>query len=78
METIATLLRHLDRADASLLGFSYGGCVAVATAARRPELVRRLVLVGAYADGSAIAPARLHHAHEKGPLAADPWGPPRR
>jgi len=34
----------------------------VAVAARRPELVRRLVLVGAYADGSAIAPPALAQA----------------
>jgi pimeloyl-ACP methyl ester carboxylesterase/DNA-binding CsgD family transcriptional regulator len=62
VETIATLLSHLGQADASLLGFSYGGCVALAMAARRPELVRRLVLVGAYADGSAIAPPALAQA----------------
>ena len=62
VETIATLLRHLDQADTSLLGFSYGGCVALAVAARRPELVRRLVLVGAYADGSAITSPALAQA----------------
>ena len=62
VETVATLLGHLGQADAALLGFSYGGCVALAMAARRPELVRRLVLVGAYADGSAIAPPALAQA----------------
>jgi pimeloyl-ACP methyl ester carboxylesterase/DNA-binding CsgD family transcriptional regulator len=62
VETVAALLAHLGQADASLLGFSYGGCVALAVAARRPELVRRLVLVGAYADGSAIAPPALARA----------------
>jgi pimeloyl-ACP methyl ester carboxylesterase/DNA-binding CsgD family transcriptional regulator len=62
VETVATLLGHLGQADASLLGFSYGGCVAVATAARRPELVRRLVLFGAYADGAAITAPALAEA----------------
>jgi pimeloyl-ACP methyl ester carboxylesterase/DNA-binding CsgD family transcriptional regulator len=62
VETIATLLHHLGAADASLLGFSYGGCVALATAARRPDLVRRLVLLGAYADGSAITSPALAQA----------------
>jgi pimeloyl-ACP methyl ester carboxylesterase/DNA-binding CsgD family transcriptional regulator len=60
--TIATLLGHLGQADASLLGFSYGGCIALAMAARRPELVRRMVLVGAYADGSAITSPALAQA----------------
>jgi pimeloyl-ACP methyl ester carboxylesterase/DNA-binding CsgD family transcriptional regulator len=62
VETVATLLGHLGHTDASLLGFSYGGCIALATAARRPELVRRLVLVGAYADGSAITSPALAQA----------------
>lgn len=62
VETVATLLGHLGDAGTSLLGFSYGGCVALAVAARRPELVRRMVLVGAYADGSAIAPPGLAQA----------------
>jgi pimeloyl-ACP methyl ester carboxylesterase/DNA-binding CsgD family transcriptional regulator len=62
VETVATLLGHLGQTDASLLGFSYGGCVALAVAARRPELVRRLVLVGSYADGSQIASSALAQA----------------
>jgi pimeloyl-ACP methyl ester carboxylesterase/DNA-binding CsgD family transcriptional regulator len=62
VETITTLLGHLGQADAALLGFSYGGCIALATAARRPELIRRLVLVGAYADGSAITQPALAQA----------------
>jgi pimeloyl-ACP methyl ester carboxylesterase/DNA-binding CsgD family transcriptional regulator len=60
--TVATLLGHLGEPGAALLGFSHGGCIALAVAARRPELVRRLVLVGAYADGSAIAPPALARA----------------
>lgn len=37
-----------------LLGLSQGGAVAVGFAARHPELVRRLVLVGGYCRGRAV------------------------
>jgi DNA-binding CsgD family transcriptional regulator/pimeloyl-ACP methyl ester carboxylesterase len=39
----------------SLFGASSGACTAIALAAARPDLVDRLVLYGAYADGSRIA-----------------------
>lgn len=42
---------------ASLFAGSSGCAVAVEFAARFPERVRRLILAGAYLDGSAIAPA---------------------
>ena len=42
---------------ASVLGISQAGPIAVALAARRPELVRRLVLMGTYADGPATFPS---------------------
>jgi pimeloyl-ACP methyl ester carboxylesterase len=59
VRTVATLLDHLGAPAADVFGFSYGGCVAVALAAHRPELVGRLALFGSYADGSAIAPPDL-------------------
>jgi len=37
-----------------LVGGSSGGCAAIAFAGRFPERVNRLLLYGAYADGSAI------------------------
>ena len=40
--------------EVDLVGGSSGGCAAIAYAARFPERVHRLVLYGAYADGSAI------------------------
>jgi DNA-binding CsgD family transcriptional regulator/pimeloyl-ACP methyl ester carboxylesterase len=42
-------------APVSLFGASSAGCSAVALAAERPELVDKIVLYGAYADGKRIA-----------------------
>jgi pimeloyl-ACP methyl ester carboxylesterase/DNA-binding CsgD family transcriptional regulator len=53
---LAQVLTTLDRGPVTLLGASSGGPVAAALAARRPDLVERLVLYGTYADGSRIAP----------------------
>jgi pimeloyl-ACP methyl ester carboxylesterase/DNA-binding CsgD family transcriptional regulator len=56
VEILGALLEHLDLGPCTLVGLSYGGCIATALAAARPEHVRRLVLYGTYADGGAIAP----------------------
>lgn len=47
---------------ATLLGVSQAGPVAVNLAARRPDLVQRLVLFGTYADGPATFPPELGKA----------------
>ncbi|MCI4061979.1 alpha/beta fold hydrolase [Micromonospora sp. R77] len=44
-EDVAALLRHLGLPEVDLLGYSLGGGVALRTAIRHPELLRRLVLV---------------------------------
>jgi len=46
----ATLLDELGGGPVSVAGMSMGGCVAVALAGRRPELVNRLVLADTTAD----------------------------
>jgi pimeloyl-ACP methyl ester carboxylesterase len=51
---IGALLDELGVERVSLLGGSSGGCAAIAFAARFPERVERLMLYGAYADGSSI------------------------
>ncbi|HXV94751.1 MAG TPA: alpha/beta fold hydrolase, partial [Pseudonocardia sp.] len=57
-ELEAVLEHVVDRAGpAAVLGMSQAGPVAVAVAARRPDLVRRLVLFGTYADGPATFPS---------------------
>ena len=49
-EDVAALIRHLDSGPAHLVALSMGGCTAVATAVRSPELVGRLVLADTTAD----------------------------
>ncbi len=44
--TLRDLLDHLDIATATLVGWSFGGHIAMAAAAAMPDRVERLVLVG--------------------------------
>ncbi|TDR79727.1 alpha/beta fold hydrolase [Paludibacterium purpuratum] len=52
VEQIAATIRHASTEPVDLLGDSLGAVVAAATAARHPELVRRLVLVAGWADSA--------------------------
>jgi pimeloyl-ACP methyl ester carboxylesterase/DNA-binding CsgD family transcriptional regulator len=52
---LRAVLDELSLEKVVLLGGSSGSCAAIAFAARFPERVDRLVLCGAYADGSSIA-----------------------
>ena len=51
---LCAVLDELALDKVSLVGGSSGGCAAIAFTARFPERVDRLLLYGAYADGSAI------------------------
>jgi pimeloyl-ACP methyl ester carboxylesterase/DNA-binding CsgD family transcriptional regulator len=62
VELLRAVLDELGLERAALIGGSSGGCAAIAFAARYPERVSRLLLYGAYADGSAIAPPRVREA----------------
>jgi pimeloyl-ACP methyl ester carboxylesterase len=44
-DDIDTILQHLGRAQVDVLGYSFGGCVALRLAIQHPDRVRRLVLV---------------------------------
>ena len=46
-DDIAALIKHLGLEQADLFGFSLGGGVALQTAIRHPEVVRKLVVVSA-------------------------------
>ena len=70
-DDVAAALDLLDAADAAVVGWSAGGRVAAGVAARHPDRVRALALVGtpSPADGSWIPPE--HHAMLD-PLRDDP------
>jgi pimeloyl-ACP methyl ester carboxylesterase len=46
-DDIAALIKHLEIGQADILGYSLGGGVALQTAIRHPEVVRKLVVVSA-------------------------------
>jgi len=46
-DDIAALIKHLKLGQADILGYSLGGGVALQTAIRHPELVRKLIVVSA-------------------------------
>ena len=46
-DDVAAVIRALDLGKADLLGYSFGGGVALQTAIRHPEVVDRLIVVGA-------------------------------
>jgi pimeloyl-ACP methyl ester carboxylesterase/DNA-binding CsgD family transcriptional regulator len=56
------VLDELAIETAVLVGGSSGGCAAIAFAARFPERVDRLLLYGAYADGSSITSPEVAEA----------------
>jgi pimeloyl-ACP methyl ester carboxylesterase/DNA-binding CsgD family transcriptional regulator len=62
LRTLEALVAELGLDEVALLGLSFGGCSAAAFAARRPELVSSLALVGAFARGADIAAADLREA----------------
>jgi pimeloyl-ACP methyl ester carboxylesterase/DNA-binding CsgD family transcriptional regulator len=59
---LCALLDELGLERVVLVGGSSGGCAAIAFAARFPERVSRLLLYGAYADGSSITSPELREA----------------
>jgi pimeloyl-ACP methyl ester carboxylesterase/DNA-binding CsgD family transcriptional regulator len=59
---LGAVLDELALDNAVLLGGSSGSCAAVAFAARFPERVDRLLLYGAYADGSSITSPEVREA----------------
>ena len=58
-DDIAALIRHLGLEQVDLVGYSLGGGVALFTASKYPELVRKLVVAGVSVRRDAIPPEML-------------------
>jgi pimeloyl-ACP methyl ester carboxylesterase len=71
----AALLRHLGLASADVYGYSLGGGAALQLALRRPELVRKLVLVSASYTSDGVYPEVLAGIEHITPELFDgtPW-----
>ena len=70
--TLRALLDHLGLERVSLFGGSFGGCTAVAFAAREPSRVDRVVLYGSFANGATIASTAVRKAMTE--LVRSHWG----
>lgn len=69
-DDIAALIEHLGLESADVMGYSLGGGVALQTAIRHPEVVRKLVLVSTPFRRSAFYPDILAQQGQVGPGAA--------
>jgi pimeloyl-ACP methyl ester carboxylesterase len=70
-DDIAALIDHLKLDRPDVVGFSLGGGVALHTAARYPDKVRRLVVVSANVRRDAIPPEMLAQQGQVGAAAAE-------
>jgi pimeloyl-ACP methyl ester carboxylesterase len=71
-DDVAALMRHLDLRQADVMGLSLGGGVALQTAIRHPELVRRLVVVSAPFRRDGWYPEVRAEFDRMGPAAGEP------
>jgi pimeloyl-ACP methyl ester carboxylesterase len=55
-DDVAAVIRELDLGKADLLGYSFGGGVALQTAIRHPDVVNRLIVVSAAARRAGFYP----------------------
>jgi pimeloyl-ACP methyl ester carboxylesterase len=70
-DDIAALIRHLGLRPVDVVGYSLGGGVALFTAARYPELVRKVVIASANARRDAIPPEMLAQQGQVSAAAAE-------
>jgi pimeloyl-ACP methyl ester carboxylesterase len=69
-DDIAALIRYLGLDRPDLVGYSLGGGVALHTALKTPELVRRLVVASAHIRFEALYPEMLEQQKQVGAAAA--------
>ena len=72
VELLGAVVDELSPSSLSLLGISCGACASAVYAVRHPELVDRVVLYGAYANGRALGPADALSAMVE--LVCSAWG----
>jgi pimeloyl-ACP methyl ester carboxylesterase len=69
-DDIDALLQQIGRAQVDVMGYSFGGCVAMRLAIQHPERVRRLVLVSApFADDGWYADMRVQQKQVSAAMA---------
>jgi pimeloyl-ACP methyl ester carboxylesterase len=71
-DDIGALIEHLGFEEADVMGYSLGGGVALQTAIRHPQLVRKLVLVSTPFSRDGWYPEVLAGMEQMGPAAAEP------
>jgi pimeloyl-ACP methyl ester carboxylesterase len=69
-DDIAALLKHLGIEQAYIMGYSLGGGVALQTAIRHPEVVRKLVLISTPFKRDGFYPEVLENMAQMGPDTA--------
>jgi len=70
-DDIAALIRHLGLDKPDLVGYSLGGGVALMTAIKYPELVRKVVVASAHIRYDALDPQMYAQQEQVGASAAD-------
>src|SRR5437867_876790 len=70
-DDIAALIKHLGLESADVMGYSLGGGVALQTAIRHPEVVRKLVVVSTPFRRNAFYPEILAQQGQVGAAAAE-------
>src|SRR5437660_1287032 len=70
-DDIAALIKHLGLATADVMGYSLGGGVALQTAIRHPEVVRKLVVVSTPFRRNAFYPEILAQQGQVGAASAE-------
>jgi pimeloyl-ACP methyl ester carboxylesterase len=70
-DDIAALIDHLGLDQPDVVGYSLGGGVALMTASRHPEKVRRLVISSIYLRPDAVDPALREQQGQVGAAAAE-------
>lgn len=72
VQELKAVIERASDGPVVLMGGSFGGPVAIAFAARYPELVSQLVLYGSYAGGAQVAPPEVSRAMVE--LVRAHWG----